>query len=330
MKFGAVPTLEADGGLLAHSLKADGRTWRKAHRLTQADVLALAAAGVAELVIARLEDGDVHEDEAASRLGARLAGAGVEARRAATGRVNLHARVAGVLCVAAPQVDAVNAVHESITVGTLRPWSVVAAGDMVATVKIIPYAVREAALLAAESASQRPNGAALRVAPFCGLRVGLLMTSLAGTGSAELAKMRRGVVDRLAPLAASLQAESTVPHDAASVAATLVDWAARDDLQAVLVAGAAAIVDRADVVPAAIEAAHGHVIHVGMPVDPGNLLVLGRLSSGRRQTLPVVGIPTCARSPKVNGFDWVLQRLAAGLEVGSQDLARMGVGGLLL
>ena len=93
-------------------------------------------------------------------------------------------------------------------------------------------------------------------------------------------------------------------------------------------AGSAATVDRADVVPAAIVGAGGRVIHAGMPVDPGNLLVLGEIPSGGAM-VPVVGIPTCARSPKLNGFDFVLRRLVAGVGVTGADIMAMGVGGLL-
>ena len=62
-----------------------------------------------------------------------------------------------------------------------------------------------------------------------------------------------------------------------------------------------------------------------MPVDPGNLLLLGELG-GR----PVLGAPGCARSPKENGFDWVLHRLLAGIPVTAADIRRMGTGGLLM
>ena len=61
-----------------------------------------------------------------------------------------------------------------------------------------------------------------------------------------------------------------------------------------------------------------------MPVDPGNLLVLGDL---RGQ--PVIGLPGCARSPALNGADWVLERVACGLDITDDDIAGMGVGGLL-
>ncbi len=70
--------------------------------------------------------------------------------------------------------------------------------------------------------------------------------------------------------------------------------------------------------------AGGEVVHLGMPVDPGNLLMLGRLDG-----VPAIGVPSCARSPKVNGFDWVLERVMAGLHVTAQDIMDMGAGGLL-
>ena len=92
----------------------------------------------------------------------------------------------------------------------------------------------------------------------------------------------------------------------------------------VLVFGASAIVDRGDVIPAAVTAAGGEVIHVGMPVDPGNLLMLGRIGG-----VDVIGVPSCAASPKVNGFDWVLQRRLAGLPVGRAEIIAMAPGGLL-
>ena len=70
--------------------------------------------------------------------------------------------------------------------------------------------------------------------------------------------------------------------------------------------------------------AGGHVARFGMPVDPGNLLFHGALA-----TRPVIGLPGCARSPSLNGADWVLERYACGLQVTDADIAAMGVGGLL-
>jgi molybdenum cofactor cytidylyltransferase len=71
--------------------------------------------------------------------------------------------------------------------------------------------------------------------------------------------------------------------------------------------------------------AGGKVEHFGMPVDPGNLMLIGEVGSAR-----VIGAPGCARSPKENGFDWLLARMLAGLPITRADITALGVGGLLL
>jgi molybdenum cofactor cytidylyltransferase len=191
---------------------------------------------------------------------------------------------------------------------------------MVATVKIIPYAAPEPAVAAAVKAAA---GAPLRVAPFKSMRVALVSTYLPGQKPSLLEKNRSALEARLAPLGGTLVFERRTPHEAALVADALAGAEAAD-AELFFVFGASAITDRRDVIPAGIIAAGGEVSHFGMPVDPGNLLLLGELDSK-----PVIGLPSCARSPKVNGFDFVLQRLFARLPVMGSDIMSMGVGGLL-
>ena len=327
MKFGPVPVRESAGTLLAHSVKQGDLVLRKGHRLAAADVLRLTAAGVATVVVARLGPDDVHEDDAARRLAEALAGAQVDNGSATTGRSNLHARRAGLVRIDAARIHAINAVHESLTVATLPDHEPVTEGQMLATVKVIPYAAPRDALERALVLAQGAE-AAIHVAPYRGLGVGLILTRLPGTRATVLAKMRGAVEKRLAPLQAQLRAEDVVAHDAAAIAQTLAAFAARPEIDMVLISGIAATVDRADVVPAGIGAAGGVVLHAGMPVDPGNLLVLGILQRADSRCA-IVGMPTCARSPKLNGLDFVLRRLAAGLDVGACDIMAMGVGGLL-
>ncbi len=137
-------------------------------------------------------------------------------------------------------------------------------------------------------------------------------------------KTRRVLEERLRPAGASLIEEIRVPHDAVALAEALAKLKGAG-AELLIAFGASAITDRADVIPAAIEKAGGEVRHFGMPVDPGNLLLIGEID-GR----PVLGAPGCARSPVENGFDWVLQRLLAGLDVSEADITGMGVGGLLM
>ena len=320
-------TEAAVGCVLAHSLKLPDLVFKKGRRLQPADLLRLRDSGITEVVVAQLEGGDVPEDEAATQMAECLGGALVDVAPASNGRANLFAREAGLARIDATRILAVNSVHESLTVATLPDFEPVRAGQMLATVKIIPYAAPRVALdriAEVASGADRP----VAVAAFCNLGVGLISTRLPGTRDAALAKMRLAVVNRLVPLHARLLDERVVPHAPQPLAEALGSLTRRPEIDVVLIFGIAATVDRADIVPTAIALARGRVERAGMPVDPGNLLVLGSVER-QEGRCTVVGIPTCARSPKLNGFDFVLRRLAAGLAVSAGDIVGLGVGGLL-
>ncbi|MGD0721059.1 MAG: molybdopterin-binding protein [Roseiarcus sp.] len=320
MKFGLVPVAEAVGAIVAHAVRRDGLVLRKGQVVTPEHRSALEAAGVSALIAARLDAGDIGEDEAARRLAARLAGAHLRAEGAFTGRVNLIAERAGLVRVDSDRIARLNGVDESITTATLAPFRAVAPGDMVATVKIIPFAVPGAALDAALAAA---GVGVVGVAPFRPLRIGVVSTLLPGLKPSVVAKTLRVLEGRLAPAGAGIVREKRVPHEPAALARALEEIAG--DCEALVIFGASAITDRRDVIPAAIEASGGRIDHFGMPVDPGNLLLLGA-----RGALPIIGAPGCARSPRENGFDWVLQRVLAGVPVTAADIMAMGVGGLLM
>ncbi|MEP9347740.1 NTP transferase domain-containing protein [Xanthobacter sp. KR7-225] len=318
MRFGPIPLAEAEGAIAAHSVRIAGTVIRKGTRIGPAEIAALGAAGIATVVAAQPEADELTEDEAAARLAAAVAGTGVRVDGPFTGRANLHALQAGVLQVDAAGIDAFNAVDEAVTLATLPALQPVAEGEMVATVKIIPFAVQAAQVAAAAAA-----GARVKVAPFVRRRVAVISTRLPGLQEKVIDKTLAITRARLAPAGAEVTADVRVPHESAALA-DAVAAAAGAGAELIVVFGASAIADRRDVIPAAIAAAGGAVLRLGMPVDPGNLLLLGRLGA-----VPVLGAPGCARSPKENGFDFVLMRLLAGLPVESADIARMGAGGLL-
>jgi molybdenum cofactor cytidylyltransferase len=320
--FGDTPLDQAKGALLAHSIMRPGIAFKKGRRMSTTDIAALAAAGLDSVVAARLEPGDVHEDEAAEAIATALCGPGLTASAAFTGRCNLMAAARGLLLADRERLDRLNRVNEAVTVATLPPYATVEARQMAATVKIIPFAVA-GALLERALAVARDDQSTLEVAPFRPRRAALVQTRLPGLKASLLDKTRAAVEGRLAALDCPLSGETRCGHRAEEIAQAIA--AAREaGAEIVLVSGASAIVDRRDVVPAGIVAAGGAIEHFGMPVDPGNLLLLGRL-----EETPVLGLPGCARSPKLNGFDWVLQRIVAGVPVGPADVMAMGAGGLL-
>lgn len=319
MIFGPIAVGDAAGAILAHTTRAGERVLKKGRVLTGDDAAALAAAGLREIIGARLEPGELGEDAAAAAVAAALAGAGVTVDPAHTGRANLRAAAAGVVELAPAAIAAANAVDEAITVATAAPYAAVRAGDLVATVKIIPFAAPAGAVDAAAGAAR--GAVALR--PWRGCRGGLVLTRFPDTAERILDRAAAAQRARLERCGATLAAEERVPHDAAAVAAALARAAAAG-LDPILVLGASAIVDRRDVIPAALERAGGAIVRLGMPVDPGNLLLLGRLGGAA-----VLGVPGCARSLKRSGFDAVLERACAGVPAGGADLAAMGIGGLL-
>src|SRR5438270_1016984 len=322
MKFGEVPVGEAEGAILAHSLKLGATALKKGRVLSRADLDAIAAAGLAHIVVARLEPGDLREDEAAARIAAAAAGPNITVANAFTGRANLFAEARGLLVFDRDRLDRLNLVDESVTLGTLPPYAVVEPRQMAPTVKIIPLAVPEAAVASAAefAAAGEPL---LRVAAFVPRDIALIQTRLPGFKESILDKTRQVTEQRLAALGCRLVAEERCAHTVADLAPRIAAAVAQG-VDLVFVHGASVIVDRRDVIPEAVVAAGGRVDHFGMPVDPGNMLLLCHIGE-----TPVLGLPGCARSPKVNGFDWVLERLVAGVPVGSAEIMRMGCGGLL-
>lgn len=321
MKFGAVAPKEAIGGTAVHTIRQGALVLKKGTLIGPVEAAALEAAGIEHVVVARLEPSDVSEDVAAAEIATAIAGESVHVDRAFTGRANLFARAAGVLVVDKEATDRLNRVDEAITLATLPAYKPVVAGEMIATVKIIPFAVAAAARDLALAAARQPL---IRIVPYRIRKVGVVSTLLPGLSPKVIDKTLKITGERLAPADATIIAERRVPHERAALARALGE-VLKQGAELVIVFGASAIADRRDVIPAALETIGGQIEHFGMPVDPGNLLLLG--SAGGH---PVLGAPGCARSPKENGFDWVLMRLLAGLPVPREDITGMGVGGLLM
>jgi molybdenum cofactor cytidylyltransferase len=312
MQFEEIETAAALGWSLAHSVTAGGRKLAKGTCLSQANIDVLLAAGVKTVHAFRLEPGDIDEDEAAHRGACHLAGGMLKVGRATRGRCNLYAEADGLLVIG-DRVTAFNAADEALTVATLPNHAVVRAGQLVATVKVIPYGIADDRL---ESALQAAS--ALAVAPFSDFTAHFLVS-----GNELSDKTQTLTERRLAAVGGRIDAYVSCRHTLGTVCGTLHELRDRPgDL--ILMLGVSAISDRRDILPAALEEAGGKIIQLGMPVDPGNLLMLGQLGDKT-----VIGLPGCARSPALNGLDWVLERFAARLPLDATALRGMGIGGLL-
>ena len=322
MKFGPLPVRDCLGAILVHGQTLGGHRYRKGRILDTADIESLDAAGVEEITVALLEDGDIDENTAARRLAEAAAGPGVRTGTEGTGRVNLFAAHAGLVQLDPDAVNRVNAIDEGITIATLNPLDRVEEDQVIATVKIIPFAVPDSALAAAESAAREGRGLT-RVHAYGTRNIALIQTDLPGLKSSVAEKTESVIRQRVEAMGCPLTDTRLVAHDQGAVAQTLRDTVA-SGAELVLVIGASATVDRQDVIPAAITAAGGTIEHFGMPVDPGNLLVMAQVG-----TVPVLALPGSARSPRPGGNDIVLERILADIPVSGADIMAMGVGGLL-
>lgn len=316
MTFGSLPIAEALGGILAHSLQEGALRLRKGRVLSAEDIAQLHDVGLTHVTVAMLGADDVEENTAAARVARALVDPSdhaVEMTTPFTGRVNVVAKQPGVAQIDASLIAALNAVDPMITCATVAPLTRMDAGGLLATIKVISYGVSEKAVALAEKHASAVGLVAVKLKD-----ARLIVTQTGAEAGKE--KGVAAVQGRLDALGMALNEVVTVHHDTGAIAQALKT--AVEDM--VLILTASATSDPADVGPEALRRAGGMVERFGMPVDPGNLLFLGRLNER-----PVIGLPGCARSPALNGADWVLEREACGVKVTAQDIAAMGVGGLL-
>ncbi|MCY4303600.1 MAG: molybdopterin-binding protein [Aestuariivita sp.] len=318
MKFGPVNTSESEGAILAHSMVIGDLRFKKGITLKKSDIIKLIAAGITEVIVATLDEGDQHENVAVKNLSQAIVpdpkAANLCMTEPFTGRVNFIAKSVGVAILDVNGLNEFNVVDPMIGISTVPPFQQVNSGMMVATLKIISYAVAGSSILAASDAARN----SIRVKSPVFNSASLITTTISGVKLSE--KGRRVVESRVAALGMELINVVNTPHNEHALAAALTKI--KGDI--ILILTASATSDLADIGPSAVRFAGGKIDRFGMPVDPGNLLFLGSLL-GR----PVIGLPGCARSPSLNGVDWILSRVACGVSVTSADISKMGVGGLL-
>lgn len=327
MKFGPVKLKKAAGKILGHNIADnDGnRILRKGKTLSEKDIELLLALGRESVYVAVLEVDDVTENLAAERIATAIAGNNLRLSTATTGRVNLYALTPGVLRVNLSTLNKINNL-DGITVATLKSDKMIVTGRMAATVKILPYALPASSILFAEKLAGS-GSAVLQVDEILFNRVGLILSGSASVQDRVVNSFKKSLQSRLNLLGADIIKVSYVPlEDEAGeqeLAHTIQDHV-RTGCQLLILAGETAIMDIQDIAPRAVERAGGEIIGYGAPVDPGNLLMLAKI-----ETIPILGAPGCARSPKTNIVDLVLPRLLAGEQLTQGDIVQFGHGGLL-
>lgn len=322
MKFGDVLIDEAVGAILAHKLYDSHAKmiFNKGHILSADDIQVLRAHHLETITVTQLDSADLHEDEAAERIGRAVAGQHVAMRTPGVGRANLTAEKRGILHVNVPALELMNNIYDGITIATLREHTLVDIGEMVGLVKVVPFGIPTARVVDVERVAE-DTAQILRIRPLEKKRVALIVSGTESTQDRLMRSFVPPVQTRIEGWGSELLEPCYVMHNENAIASAIQTFASAD---MILVASISAIIDRADVVPSALERAGGSITLHGVPVDPGTLLMMGYLGD-----VPVVGAPGCIKSPKTNVIDWILPRLLTGERLTRANLVSMGHGGLL-
>ena len=321
MKFGEKPISECVGDLLVHSARIPDGKLPKGTKLSKTHIEKLRLIGTKFLLVASLEKDDIEENLAASILSNALLKSGFQLTVPATGRVNFIADELSIVRLNVEKIKSLNEIDEAITFATVMPDQLVAAGQMIATMKIIPYAVSMSSIDAALSVISKSDLLSCRT--LASRKFSLIQTSFEDTKPSIMSATEDVTRTRLSQLDCPLIDSQRTAHTASDVYDALIKGR-EQGAEAFLLCGASAIADRLDILPEALRMVGGEVIHLGLPVDPGNLSMVGEWDG-----MLVLGMPGCARSPKFNGLDWLLQKALAGVRLDKSELSAMAVGGLL-
>jgi hypothetical protein len=299
--------------VLVHDLGPD---LRKGTVLTEQHLGRVRQSG--EIHVVELEPGDIHEDEAARRLAAALAGPGLESRPPVQSQARLIATHRGLVRVNSGLVDAINSLGY-VSVFTLMDGQAVDAGEEVAGCKVTPVGVPGRLVERAERLAHE-EGPVIELVPFQHLKTFVVATERLKPKAREL--FRQAVTAKLGWYGAAVLGVREVARTNDAVAAAYQE-AMRLGAQLVLFAGASAI-DPLDPAYAELSEAGGDLLQLGAPMHPGSMLWLGRL----RDTA-VVGVASCAGFGRNSSLDLLLPFVFAYGRADARDLLRLGHGGLI-
>ncbi len=327
-RMASIPVQEAVGSVLCHDITGivpgveKGRVFKKGQVVRPEDVEKLRNLGKEHLYVYRPEPGFVHEEDAAKRLTAAVAGENLRFSEVKEGRINFLAAVQGLLTVNVRLLGDINSLGD-VTFATLHTLREVAAGEAVAGIRVVPLLVEERIVAEAERLC-RDQGRVIAVLPFRRVKVGVVITG------SEIYHGR--IKDGFGPVlrrkfagwGSEIIGEQTTSDDIAMTRAAILGFAeAGADM--VMVTGGMSV-DPDDLTPSSIRAAGAEVASYGAPVFPGAMFLLSYLPwQGRR--LPVLGLPGCVMYHRASIFDLVVPRLLAGVEVAAGDLVALGHGG---
>jgi molybdopterin biosynthesis enzyme len=318
----SIPVEASVGAVLCHDItqiipgKVKGPVFRKGHIVSAGDIPVLLSVGKEHLYVYEPGPGILHEDEAALRIAAAVAGKNLRLSAPSEGRINFHAECRGLLRVDVETLTAVNCLEE-ISLAVLHSMQEVKQGQAVGGTRVIPLLIEEEKIARLEALATSPL---VEVLPLRRARVGIVTTG------SEIYHGR--IQDAFGPVLerkvqdwdGSILGQRFTGDDVEMTAAAVRDFA-REGADLIMVTGGMSV-DPDDRTPAAIRQAGADIISYGAPTFPGAMFLLARLGE-----IPVLGLPGCVMYHKASIFDLIVPRLLAGIAVTRRDIAVLGHGG---
>jgi len=320
-----IPVQEAVGQVLYHDItrivpgEFAGRAFKKGHIILEDDVQKLLNLGKDNIYVLDLDEGYIHENEAAQRIAAAVCGGGIRMMEPTEGKVTMKATHGGLLKVNVEALDEINAIDEMVlaTLHTNRPVEV---ETCVAGTRIIPLFTDEERIRRVEGIA-RENYPVIEIKPFRSLKVGIVTTGNEVYHGRIKDKFGPVIIEKFNSLGSQVMRQILVSDNTPMTVAAIYELI--NEGAEMVVATGGMSVDPDDRTPASIRAAGARVVTYGSPTFPGAMFMLAYIGK-----VPVIGIPGCAMYNKATVFDLIAPRILAGETVTRADITKLGHGGL--
>jgi molybdenum cofactor synthesis domain-containing protein len=326
-----VKVQDAIGMVLAHDLtqiipgQFKDRLFKKGHVVREEDIPNLLNIGKEHIYILELEEGYLHEDDAALRMAQALGGDRLEITEPKEGKVSVKSKIQGLAKIDQAFIDQVNAIGE-IAMATIRGNTLVQAGQALAATRTIPLIVEEQKIVQMEQLvvqfmNSSSGTSPISVKPLRSLSVGLITTGGEVFSGRIQDKFGPVVKQKIADLGSEVVEQRLTPDDLDAII-NHIQYFQAQQVDLILVTGGMSV-DPDDRTPGAIAQAGAEIISYGTPMLPGSMLMMAYLGE-----IPIMGLPGCVMHDPYTSFDVLLPRICAGERIERADITAMGYGGL--
>lgn len=320
-----IPVQEAVGLVLFHDItrivpgEFAGRAFKKGHIILEEDVPKLLNLGKDNIYVLDLEEGYIHENDAARRIARAVCGNGIRMTEPAEGKVTMKALFRGLLKVNVEALNSINAIDEMV-LATLHTNLKVTAEANVAGTRIIPLFTDEEKIIQVEQIA-RDHFPVIEIKPLKPMKIGMVTTGNEVYHGRIEDKFGPIITKKFEDLGSKVMRQILVSDNIPMTVAAIHELI--NEGAEMVVATGGMSVDPDDRTPASIRAAGGRVVTYGSPTFPGAMFMLAYIGK-----VPVIGIPGCAMYNKATIFDLIVPRILAGETVTRQDITSLGHGGL--